>query len=251
MSTDRKVVIRGIVCDYEAKAPFVVSGRSLQGALELSGCGAKLKCHECGHYHGGLGNHVAKTHGLTARDYRAKHGLRSTARLIAPSVKRKANTSGLRPQGKRGVRPSGPRQPKRPQFEDRNLRGTCLAQLKARVLRVAEELGRTPTWVDLQKAGIPPTWSAGKFGVAGIDELMRACGLEPNGNRTNVRYSGNQRLVLIELLRDAYVNLGRPLRASDCKAPLLPSRHTIQRYFGSWQIAIDQAGLGLTSTLVS
>lgn len=53
----------------------------------------KLVCHECGETYSQLATHVFGAHGISAGQYREKHGLGRTTRLVAPSVRQKLSVA--------------------------------------------------------------------------------------------------------------------------------------------------------------
>lgn len=56
--------------------------------------GDKAECHCCGRWYRHLGNHVARTHGLTADEYRSIFGLRQSTGLIGPALLEKRREAG-------------------------------------------------------------------------------------------------------------------------------------------------------------
>lgn len=52
-------------------------------ALDIDDGGALL-CHECGEWKEHLATHARMAHGITAADYRVKHGLGATTKLVGP-----------------------------------------------------------------------------------------------------------------------------------------------------------------------
>lgn len=259
----RKVVMYGAEWPYEEKGKFgfVPSGKSILGAFELHEDGVGLKCHECGDHFGHLGRHVKIHFGMTAREYKKRHGLPLNTSLSSPRARedmakhpaiREARlalrATAFRPRNKpvgngRYVRADGSIR-----AALRNLRLSCPEQLRQQLKQAAAELGHTPVDRELRARGINPTKLAERLGVKGIDEAMEVCGLVPNRDRENERLAERYSItILIELLRDARIKLRRIPRGLDCGAPLLPSRVTFVRHFGSWQAALDAAGFGLIS----
>lgn len=258
--SQRKVVILGFTFNYEDKAPFEKSGRSLWGALETDEAGEHLKCHLCGDWHGMLGQHLRWSHAVSIREYKISNGLALKTSLLAPArrVRRAAisingpGVAALRQrmniapieQRKEWLGKNRQKSSFRPEFQ--NFRRKCRLQLVEAIREIAVELGRTPLGRDLVSHGIRLQYMTKLFEANGIDEVMEACGLDPNGNKSKnvlVEYS---REILIELLRDAHVKKGEPLRMRDCKAPMLPSMEVFRRIFGGWSQALEAAGLGLT-----
>lgn len=85
------VLIRGHKFTYAEKSPFVRSGESLLGAIEYDEATDQTKCHECGEFFRGMGNHV-KAHGISRFEYNTKHGLRVRSPLSGLSVRQRHRT---------------------------------------------------------------------------------------------------------------------------------------------------------------
>lgn len=90
MNPATHVLIRGHVFTYAEKSPFVASGMSVLGALEYDEAADRLKCHECGMWVRGLGNHV-RTHGMKRREYNRKHGMSASRALCTPGRSSKSS----------------------------------------------------------------------------------------------------------------------------------------------------------------
>lgn len=168
----QKVLIRGSVFDWKVKAPYVKSGHSILGGIEVTEDENEACCHECGQWFSGLADHV-KVHGLTARDYRIRHGIQLDARINSPihsENRRKQLAPNLPPMPKRLI---NLRRLPRKQLENLvkdvkaqvfkkrriytkttspdldNLRMNCEAQRIATLQAYANKLGRTPTCREL------------------------------------------------------------------------------------------------------
>lgn len=246
---DRKVVIRGAVFGYAEKAPYTRSGKSLLGVLELDETEAKVKCHECGDFRISVGSHL-KSHSVTIREYRRRHGLNSRTALMAPGqIDRILGDRRPPPLSSEDRRAfiakalAAPRPPKMTE-ELRNFRRKCTAQIPQIIRETAKELGRTPSWDDLRAAGLSDREMLRCFGTTNADKIMETCGLDPR-HRARIRLY--TKAILVELLRDARARLRRVPCTRDCSAPLLPSPATFRDYFGSWTAALDAAGFGLVA----
>lgn len=79
MRDNRRVVICNIVFRYTDKEPYARSGKSILGGIEVNSAG-EFKCHECGAFRKSIGKHL-REHGITAADYRLKHGLKRKTQL--------------------------------------------------------------------------------------------------------------------------------------------------------------------------
>lgn len=249
----RQVMIRGAVFDYEQKAPFARSGRSILGGLELDPTGQALKCHECGQPHPSLALHVKK-HGLTVREYRLKHGLNLSTSLVSPQRQEAmrlssplTSWSGNRERNLINLAKGRTAARARRQTEElKNFGNRCRLQMIAAIQKLAMELAHTPTSTELAAAGLPMATLSKALGKGRINEIVELCGLEPNSYAAKfaVRY---ERMMLVELLRDARYRLGRAPKIKDCRAPVLPCVNTFKRAFGSWPAALDAAGFGLVA----
>jgi hypothetical protein len=197
MKRDKKathVLILGSVFPWEAKAPYTESGHSILGALEYNLETETVKCHECGRWMRTLGNHVKSHDGITAREYRRDRGLNVNTRLYGPDVYRSAPLAETlhkwmrenptlhkralekgretRARNKRTARRSN-------RFELGNLNARCKAQLTDRIVQLAIELDRTPTEIELKRAGIMDKTIVSVFGMPYMRALT-SIGLDPN-----------------------------------------------------------------------
>lgn len=251
----RYVILLGQVCDYEEKAPFVVSGKSVLGAMEYDRTADKLKCHECGEWFGCVSKHAVHKHGISSKEYKEKHRLRIGSALVAPgvaaSIREKlianlsSRTGSLKASARKGGFTKGDKRPIRrgvysgSMMEWRNVHSTCPAQLVERVKAIAKDLGRAPKGSELQTAGIH---LRRKMGMT-VNEALDLAGLKTNPYRKE-QYAGERgRQILIELLRDFYVRNRRAPNCRDWASGLLPNRKTYTFWFGSVFGALDAAGL--------
>lgn len=65
----------------------------------LADDGDKAQCHCCGEFFGHLGNHVWRTHNLTAPEYKAIFGLNASTGLIGPTLLAKRSQRASEPGG--------------------------------------------------------------------------------------------------------------------------------------------------------
>lgn len=242
----RRVAICNIVFRYEDKEPYVLSGKSLLGAIEVAPNG-HMKCHECGCFHENLGRHVAGSHHLLADSYRKAHGLRRTTRL---SLKKQVHVRVspldhnhiLRPENRKKALPFL----EYTRHELRNLHGRCEAQIKDTVQKLAGELGRAPTKVEFAAAKLYPQHIKTFLGVKTMAEMLVACGVSfparsTGGQKKPINKEAKEHLAAI--LREK-AN-GGTLQATDMRPPL-PYPAVFQRVFGSVTNAIEYAGLEMT-----
>ena len=236
------VIIGGSVHLYGAKAPYVKSGESIGGALEYRRSDDKVKCHECGKWMRAMGAHLTSAHGMTAREYKIKHGLRIKSALCGDRIRAEMSSNMSRLNDASGGTPleldaelrwsataalsmSGGRG--RVTLERRNLVSTCPAQLIERLRSLSSDLGRTPRLSDIEDAGL--TINTVKYGlsVSSLGEAMRLAGLKPNPSGVGCRYSPQ---IVIELGRKFIEQHGRMPVLSDAKRGLIPSPSTIRKH---------------------
>lgn len=257
---NKKVVLDGLVWNYEDKKPYVRSGRSIWGGLELDETERKVRCHECGEYFTRLGLHIQKTENLSIRDYKIKHFLAMKRGLIAPVIRVESGKRAapyLQPinvlrakypdmkkperQGRRNMAAGG----------KANIKSLCLEQLRTHMAAYIGEYSEIPSGRDFQKyvakrigSGSGDSYSVqnalARFSKT-YTEFVKWCGFDP----VAVFHPSLSEVELLDLLRSAYVALGRPLRYGDFRAPLLVDRGVYVRRFGSLRKAFESAGLGL------
>lgn len=64
--------------------------------------------------------------------------------------------------------------------ELRNLRSLCQAQIRTRLLKLVDELGRTPTFIQLRQAGLHGNTVPYALGFASMREVWESLGVKPN-----------------------------------------------------------------------
>jgi hypothetical protein len=179
------VVIAGIILPWETKAPYVASGLSILGACEYNAESDELKCHVCGEWVHSLGQHVRRSHRIKAAAYKAKHGLGLNRGLIglreralrrsvpipkstfipkSLSVRPDRRAAELRAASGKGFSLT-------PELD--NLKSRCKAQLEDRLVALAKELGRKPTFRELRKAHLHPDTLRTVFGIETSEILSR------------------------------------------------------------------------------
>lgn len=242
-----QVKINGKTFLYKQKAPFVASGVSILGAIEYDAVEDKLRCHECGQWFEFLASHVVSKHGMSARDYKRRHGLRLKAALVSDRMRlanarfnsRTDNVARLalvRPEHELLVR--AVRETRGGRYEVRNERGTCAAQLLARIRVVAERQG-TLNRDELRRAGISVGSCFEVLGVRDFKSLAELAGFAISPNRR--AYTKD---LMVEMLRNFYVRFRRLPHKTDFRRGLLPWPATIWKHFGSMAAAYEAAGLG-------
>jgi len=175
------VIVCGLVFPWEAKAPYVMSGNSVLGALEYNEKQDVVKCHECGEWFKELGVHAYRTHGIKAATYKTERGISFGSSLSAIGS-RKLRAKNLKRRGlvgkhpfKKGHKPLGNG---RFSPEVRNLHMACQAQLMSKARGLALEFGRTPTAEELRKAGMHHSVIRKQFGLNLRDYLL-SLGMDP------------------------------------------------------------------------
>jgi hypothetical protein len=247
------VSIRGVVYPGHEKAPFVQSGFGVHGCVAYRPETDQLLCNECGGWYADLSHHV-KLHGITARQYRIAHGLslatpiRSRAlsaqrRTLNARMPHSHNPENMRKIQRLAVAALRGRPIRRANYEKRNLRGNCNAQLEARLLNLAARLGRTPTGREIQADGIHLATLYDSYNVKTLNEVFDHLRLSRNAN------GSNQRRIPAEKMLEALTNfwVARKVLPSvmDFGRGGLPSYASFNRKFGSFKDACAAAGLGI------
>lgn len=263
-SVDRYVIILGQVFRWEEKAPFVPSGKSVQGALEYDRENEMVKCHECGVFVKSIGTHLRRnplhSQTINPREYRKRHGLRMASPICAPltSKKIKANLSDtslaypkMLPFSRADAKSRGWIQQRRKEAaiprsssdERRNLFGHCRAQISAKLKEIAVNLGRSPLASEVPSDIVV----AAKSHFVSWTIALVENSLQPN-NPSSLRPKISEQ-VLADCLRDFYV-LNRRLPRQKEFGPSrgrLPSYCVYRRHFGSLANAFKAAGLLLVA----
>jgi len=184
------VIIRGHVFAYAEKEPFLSAGESVLGALEYDQSVDQVKCHECGIWIEGLGNHI-KAHGMSRREYNQRFGLRDRCPLSSPSIREKhrnlasgryALGGNLRRVSKEksiaAVIASNSNRKRGKTAELDNEEARCLAQSLFRLQLLAAQVGHTPTETERRAIGLGSPVLCARFGST--ERAMRLIGLTPN-----------------------------------------------------------------------
>lgn len=119
----------------------------------------------------------------------------------------------------------------------------CRAQLTDKIRQIASDLkGERITAKRFSElSGIAANTVIYRFGTGSWNEVLNECGLADREARD--RYGAP---ILIEMLRDLYVERKRIPKSTDC-GTLLPSYFVFKRIFGNWGNALRDAGLGLVA----
>jgi ROS/MUCR transcriptional regulator protein len=196
---ERKVIIRGHVFDYEEKAPFVVSGQSLLGAVEYDPVQEKVKCHECGGWFRYVaGTHLRFTHKLASLAYKLRHGINVKSPICAPSfsaIRGKQHkptaeqTAVLVEAGRLHKRLYGNNLTNRVghNYERANATNRCQAQTLFRIQLLAADLGHTPSSDEMCAVGLDQPLLVRNFGNR--RKAVEIAGLEPRPTGTPGKFS--------------------------------------------------------------
>lgn len=225
---------------YKSKAPYVPSGFGELGALRIDPAEDRVMCHECGEWFHSLQNHIKYRHGITAVDYKRRHGLIQRVGLIGERLRDRRIEIGRTVVSKLNLVPGIRKGPRPQNTQNRyksilNARGRCQAQLLYRLHVLGLSLGRTPTATEIDEAGISSKSVALTFG--NLPNAMLLAGLAGR-RRFERKYADEELLILII---DFHHRHQRWPSGSDCRRGLLPSMHTYRRRFGTWSKAIRLA----------
>lgn len=252
------IIIAGIMFPWAEKAPYVVSGHSVLGAVEYDEATDRVKCHECGEWWEAVGQHSARTHGVKARRYKTKHGLTNKTALWTPRlsgilrtriassdflkmVKMNCGDNLIKARKARAIIPQADKSSTGSGAEKANLNARCKAQLSERIKSVYSELGGTPNQLELERRlGVNLSTIRRTFGLQ-ISDVLRLLGLATrNKGRTPGSipklYSDE---VLLEQVRASASFLGRLPQVKEVNH----GTAAWKRFGGSWKNTLTAAGL--------
>jgi hypothetical protein len=175
----QQIRMRDQIFDYEEKAPFAPSGQSVLGGIEIDAVTNTAKCHECGGWFVSVGCHVSYAHGISAKQYRVKHGLCSNSSLNGPFSHELRQALGrdlakrLGPMNSPINRNRVGQNTKRRNEETHNILGKCPVQIPVNVRALRDELGRLPTHREVKARGISTYLLAKRYGTG--DAGILAC----------------------------------------------------------------------------
>lgn len=247
MTREEQVLIRGKVFLYKQKAPFVPSGKSVQGALEYREEDDKVRCHECGEWLTCFNSHL-RVHGITAREYKLKHRLRVTTGLMGLRARSRCAAIAVSIGSARHLRPRKKGNPDsrvgghNVKAEFQNEHGVCPEQVPFRLKRLAAQLGRTPYQAEAQAAGIHVKSACMALNVKNYSGIISLLKLVPNDQNENRRKYTRE--LLIEMTRDFHAKYNRLPEGRDIRAGIFPSLSNMARVFGSVRQAWLDAGFG-------
>lgn len=182
----------GYVKFYNYKEPLMrfEQGFGYLGAVIFDGDTDKIQCHLCGEWYGQLAHHLHREHNMNVSHYKDIVGLQQSTALISEGMREKLIRKGL---GKRmkNLRPGkSPSDETREKIrntlkknlpERKNLTNTCPAQLIDRLIKKAEELGRTPTYEEMDcRETLRKTFGS-------YPKACQMAGLEPIDSHAKIR----------------------------------------------------------------
>lgn len=255
-------IIQGEYFEYAEKMPYTTSGAGDFGVLRYDEATDRLQCHECGKWSRALGSHVSRSHRITTREYKVKHGLKIKTKLCgrrlieyyqqrqqradfvrftAESARKgsAARLANVQQRGADGYAKSGYG------AEWQNVNNRCHAQIMASFYSLKDRLGRTPTVAEMTRSfHISIETIKRRFPVNTYNEFVEFCGSIP---RKVGRFHRLGQTALVELARDYYVKRGRLPNTTDAGRGGFPNYRIITREFGSWRNFLKAAGLAVVA----
>lgn len=242
----------GSVTFYNYKEPLMkfTEGYGFVGALIFDSETDKVQCHICGEWFGALAPHLSKEHNMKAYQYKDKVGLLQSTALISESAREKLIASGL-DKRLQNLRKGGKKTDEQKRkisetlkknahkSENKNLKGTCPAQLIQRMQRIYNQQG----------AKFRLRHFDGFYGLIKrtFGSMKEACKLanipysHPGRNYKNIKVSNNNYSVqeLIDFLKRFENINGRKPSYSDARRALIPSLSLYKKSFGSFKNALE------------
>lgn len=239
---------------YKAHEPFmeVPTGHGFQGVIMYDDKEDKIQCHLCGKWFAFLTPHLNREHRKTADDYRLAFGLPMRIGLCGAAVSRQrsVNARHLIAENKGFSASAGKlsknfhkkrrykRKPGSLHAASVNRVGLCLLQMKARYEVVAHTVGHYPTKAEIKQYD-PRLERAMVRRHGGLNGFRKVHGLPLRYKRPVI----HTEIVIAAFLR----NLSRELQRKPRSVDILPgeavSRQTIYNKFGSWEAALQYAGI--------
>lgn len=243
-----------IIPFYKAEPPFMdyIGGFGSVGVIMWDSENDKIQCHMCGKWFDSLTGHI-KAHDISPTQYKEEVGLylktplwnlkmqqekkEQSKEQFKTNVNLKASikanhAKGMKETGKIG----GKGRKKRLSVQEMNKFGTCEIQLKTKILKLAEDLGHTPTF---DEAGNLAYVMVRRFGTWGAG--LKYIGLMPMN--TYVHSEKFSKDFVIEKLRE-YIDIqGKEPTSNDFRVRhLMPfSDWTVRKFFPSLEKAMEVA----------
>ena len=180
--------------------PFqkVEGGYGYMGVLAEDVGTGKLQCHICGQWFELLTTHISARHGLTSAEYSNQFGLyRSTAlksmriRKIQSKVmlEMRKKHKKHRMKFKKGNKISGNRKGWKKPLEEQNKYGICELQVRDKILKLKDKLGKTPALTQVIDTYGGSFASLIHNRYSGYLSLLKSLGLKPGVSNFNPKYS--------------------------------------------------------------
>ena len=224
--------------------PFipVSKGFGYMGVLAQDSKSGKLQCHKCGEWYEQLPTHIQK-HNLNANSYREQFGLLTSTALKSQRIRlihsqvmidfRKTGKKKFLRKFKKNNKESANRKGKPKALESQNQYGNCDLQIINKIIKLGEELGKTPTLIDIKKefgGGMVSTMHS-RYGSY-VKYCRKYLKLEPNRSRNNPWNKKQWKNYLLDIGRKS-INKGNPLLIKKL-LPINEQRY-IYRYFKSFK----------------
>jgi hypothetical protein len=197
--------------------PFekVENGFGFKGVMIEDFKSGKLQCHICGKWLEIFNIHLINTHQINSKEYKIMFNLsQSTAlrskrlRLLQSKVMIELRKKGVKFNRKfeKGNSYADNRKGKPKSLETRNKFGVCDLQVTDKIMKLAKELNKTPTLIDLKEA----------YGMGFIFQMRKRypsyiayckhLGFEPNISNFNPKYSRDY-FILKGLSKSPYLRI--------------------------------------------
>jgi hypothetical protein len=235
----------GYVTFYNYKEPFMKfkDGFGYEGVLLYDEVDGSVQCHLCGKWFESLGHHVNRAHNIKSSAYKLKVGLNQSSALISEKLREKLILAGRNSLAQRLANLSLPKKKKDKSAFPNNTRqkqnrtGNCPMQLLERIRDKAEEVGRTPTALELENVVSKKTIKM-IFGT--MANAIRLAGLSPRLRGSGVTYKTYTKEEILQIMINfKKVNKRDPLM-SDSKRGLIPSWGAFVKHFGSFNNAKEE-----------
>lgn len=180
--------------------PFEVNetGFGFKGVLVEDFKSGKIECSICGNWYEQISDSHLKKHKVTNAEYKKRFGLLTSTALKSKKMRlrqsevmiklRKENKNN-RLMFKRGNSYAGNRKDKLKAEESKNKFGVCDLQVMERIEELRQELGKTPTLIDLKNRYGSGMMTLLFMRYGGYLALLRSMGITPNFSNYNPKYS--------------------------------------------------------------
>lgn len=221
------------------------NGYGYQGVLLYDELDGSVQCHLCGKWFQSLGHHVNRVHDMKSSEYKYKVGLNQSSALISEKLRERLIASGRaslqqRTENLQNSKKTPRKESKYPSNsrEKQNKTGNCPMQLLDRIKEKAEELGRVPTALELEKTVSKKTI---KMVFGSMEKAIILAGYTPRKKGEGVSYKTYTKDEIINIMRNFKDTHNREPLMSDSKRGLLPSWGAFVTHFGSFTNAKKEA----------